>query len=94
MLILARQTAGGELDRSQIPGPLKLRTARMACGHGVVVSGHVLRHITRRMYMPNMHDKHRRHGHLYPSHHDHKQRRRNGSLQHPKQCDSSRAAML
>ena len=83
MLILARQTAGSELERSRIPGLAEPRTARMACRHGVVVSGHVLSRFTRWMHAPNMHDEHRRHGHLYPSHHDHKQRCRDGFLQHP-----------
>ena len=82
MLILARQTAGSELERSRIPGLAEPRTARMACRHGVVVSGHVLSRFTRWMHAPNMHDEHRRHGHLYPSHHDHKQRCRDGFLQH------------
>jgi hypothetical protein len=81
MLILARQTAGSELERCRILGLAEPRTARMACGHGaVVVNGHVLRHFTRWMHGPNMHDEHRRHGHLCPSHHNYKQPRRNGLL--------------
>ena len=63
MPILARQTAGSELERSRIPGLAEPRTARMACRHGVMVSGHVLSHFTRWMHGPNMHDEHRRHGH-------------------------------
>ncbi len=59
----------------------------MACGHGVVVRGTVVRsnvlsHFTRWMHVPGMHGEHRRQGHLCPGHHDHKQRRLNGLLQH------------
>ncbi len=54
----------------------------MAGGHGVVVSSLVLSHFDRWMHMAGMHEDHRRHGHLCPSHHGHKQRRRNGLLQH------------
>jgi hypothetical protein len=72
MLILARQAAGRELERCRIRRLAEPGTTRMASGHGMVVSGHVLRHFTRRMHRPNMHGEHRRHGHLCPGHHDHK----------------------
>ncbi len=80
MLILAWQTAGSELERSRILALAQLRTAGMACGHGVLVSGLVLSHFTRWMHVQGMHDEHRRQRHLCPGHHDHKQRRRNGLL--------------
>ncbi len=82
MRILTRQTAGSKLERSRIPGLAKPRTAQMACGHDVVVSALVLSHFTHRMRMAGMHEDHWRHGHLCPSHYGHKQRRRNGLLQH------------
>jgi len=56
MLILARQTAGSKLERSRILGLAKPRTARMACGHDVVVSALVPRRFTRWMHVPAMHD--------------------------------------
>ncbi len=83
MLIPARQTAGSELERSRILRLAQPRTARMARGHDVVVSGYVLSQFARWMRMPGMHDEHWRHGHLCPCHHGHQQRRRNGLLQHP-----------
>jgi len=83
MLFLARQTAGSELERNCIPGVAEPRTTRVAGGHEVVVSGLVLSHFTRWMHMAGMHQDHGRHGHLCPSHHRYKQRRRNGLLHHP-----------
>ncbi len=82
MLFLARQTAGSELEQSYILGVAKPRTTRMACWHCVVVSALVLSHFTRCMHVPGMHEDHRRHDHLCPSHHGYKQRRRNGFLHH------------
>jgi len=87
MLILARHTARSELKQSRIPGLAKSRTARMACGHGIAVSGMavrgvVLSHFTRWMHVPGMHDEHRCHGYLRPGHHRQKQHRRNGLLHH------------
>ena len=81
--ILAWLSAGSELKRDRIPGLAKPRTAGMARGHGVLVSGVVLSDFARCMCVPHMHREHRRHGHLCPGHHDHEQRRRNGLLQHP-----------
>ena len=69
MLFLARRTGSGERQRSRLAGLAQPRTTRMACGHDVVVSRHVPSHFTRRMHMPGMHEEHRRHGHLCPSHH-------------------------
>jgi len=82
MLILAGHTAGSELERNRILGVAKPRTTRMAGGHSVVVSGLVLSHFACGMQMAGMHEDHWRHGHLCPSHHGYKQRRRNGLLHH------------
>src|SRR5271157_2771576 len=82
MLFLARHTAGSELDRNAILGVAKPRTTRMAGRHGVVVSALMLSHFPRCMHMAGMHEDHRRHGHLCPSHHGYEQRRRNGLLYH------------
>ena len=84
MLILARKTAGGELERSRILG-LSLAnfwTARMARGHDVMVCSRMLGDFMRRMHVPVTHGQHRGQGHLRPGHHDHKQGRRNGLLHH------------
>ncbi len=74
MLFLAGHTAGSELERNSILGVAKPRTTRMACWHGVVVSGavvssNVLSHFNRWVHVPGMHEDHGRHGHLCPSHH-------------------------
>ncbi len=84
MLILAGQAAGSELDPSCVLSLAKRRTARMALagGRNVMVSGHLPRHFTRCMHVAGMHQEHRRQGHFCPNHHDHKERRRNGPLQH------------
>ncbi len=82
MLFLAGHTAGSELERNGILGVAKPRTTRMACWHGVVMSGLVLSHFNRWMHMTGMHEDHWRHGHLCPSHHGYKQRCRNGLLHH------------
>jgi len=82
MLFPARQTGSSELPRSRLTGLADPRTTRMACGHHVVVSRHVL-HFTCGMHMASMHEEHRRQGHLGPSHHGHQQCRRDGLLHHP-----------
>ena len=64
VLILAWQIAGRELDRRRILGLANPRTARMAGGHNVMMSGLVLGHLTCRMHDPCVHDEHRRQGHL------------------------------
>jgi hypothetical protein len=86
MLILAWLTAGGDFKQTGILD-VAFRcpwtwTAGMTCGHDVMVGGHLLSHSARRMHVPGLHGQHRRYGHLCPSHHDHKQRRRNGLLHH------------
>ncbi|MFI5118469.1 MAG: hypothetical protein ACHP8B_17410 [Terriglobales bacterium] len=82
MLFLARQTAGSELERNRNLGVAKARTTGMAGEHDMMVNGLGRSQFTRWMHMPSMHEEHGRHGHLCPSHHGHKQRRRNGLLHH------------
>ena len=82
VLILAGLTAGSELEQIRILGFANPRTAGMARGHGVVVSGLLLSHFTPRMRVPDMHDEHRRHSHLCPGHYGYKQRCRNEPLHH------------
>jgi hypothetical protein len=82
VLILAGLTAGSDLEQIRIRGLANPRTAGMACGHGVVVSGFLLSHFMPWMHVPGTHDEHRRHRHLCPGHYGHKQRRRNEPLQH------------
>jgi hypothetical protein len=82
MLFLARQTAGSELERNRILGVAETRTTPMAGGHDGVVSGLVRCHFRQWMHMAGMHEDQWRHGHLCPSQHRYKQRRRNGLLHH------------
>jgi len=82
MLIVTRLAAGSKLDWDHVLSLPKLRTARMASGHDVMVSNHVRRHFSRRMNLPGMHGEHRRHGHLRPGHHGHEQRHRDELVQH------------
>jgi hypothetical protein len=60
----------------------------MSSGHDVLVSALVLSHFERCVHVAGMHEEHRRHGHLRPTHHGYKQRRRNVLLHHFSQSGS------